>query len=150
MESDPTQLVGPGPACIVASRDEDMRPEIARGWAPELELQAAIATVCVGSARDSRMDSNLRSNGAIAVTMNHPATYHGFQAKGRITEIGEPSAEQLEHVQAHVAAFAAEVERVGLSEEQLRRLLVADLISVTFAVHELYDQTPGPRAGARL
>jgi hypothetical protein len=42
------------------------------------------------------------------------------------------------------------VEPVGLSEESLRRLVVSDLIAVTFAVHELYDQTPGPRAGARL
>jgi hypothetical protein len=150
MDSDPMEVVGPGPACIVASRDEDMRPEIARGWAPQLNREAAIASICVGAPRGSRMDSNLLSNGAIALTMSHPANYRGIQAKGRVSELGEPTAEQLERVEAHVAAFAVAVEPVGLSEESLRRLVVSDLIAVTFAVHEIYDQTPGPRAGARL
>ena len=144
------EVVGPGPACIVASRNDDMRPEIARGWAPELNQEAAIASICVGAARGSRMDSNLRSNGAIALTMSHPANYRGIQAKGRVSEITGPSAAQLERVEAHVAAFAADVEPLGLSEENLRRLLLAELIAVTFEVHELYDQTPGPRAGVRL
>jgi hypothetical protein len=73
-----------------------------------------------------------------------------IQAKGRVTAVGEPSAEQLERVRAHVAAFAAEIEPLGLSPELTRRLLVPELFAVTFAVHELYDQTPGARAGARL
>jgi hypothetical protein len=150
MDPDPMEVVGAGPACIVASRDDDLRPEIARGWAPELNREAAIASICVGAARGSRMDLNLHSNGAIALTMSHPANYRGIQVKGRVSAIGEPTAEQLERVEAHVAAFAVEVEPLGLSEENLRRLLVRDLIAVTFAVHELYDQTPGPRAGARL
>jgi hypothetical protein len=150
MDSDPRQAVGPGPACIVASRDEDMRPQIARGWAPELNEEAGIATVCVGAARDSTMGSNLLSNGAIALTMSHPANYRGIQAKGRVRAVSEPTAEQIERVQAHVASFAALVEPLGLSEEQLRRLLVPDLMAVTFAVNELYDQTPGPKAGAPL
>jgi Pyridoxamine 5'-phosphate oxidase len=150
MDSDPAQVVGPGPGCIVATRDEEMRPEIARGWAPEVNEEAAIATVCIGAERDSKMGSNLLSNGAIALTMTHPTTYRGIQAKGRVSDVGEPTAEQLERVQAHLAAFAAQVELLGLGRELTRRLLVPDLMAVTFAVHELYDQTPGPRAGARL
>jgi hypothetical protein len=150
MDPDPMLLVGRGPACIVASRDEDMRPEIARGWAPELDGEAAIASICVGAARDSRMAANLRSNGAIALTMSHSANYRGIQVKGRVGEVGEPTAEQLERVEAHIAAFAADVAPLGLTEEMLRRLVVPDLIAVTFAVHELYDQTPGPQAGVRL
>jgi Pyridoxamine 5'-phosphate oxidase len=139
-----------GPAVIVATRDENLRPEIVRGWAPELAADGTTATLCVGASRDSQTLANLRANGAIAVTAGLPTTYRMVQLKGRLTAMAEPSAEQLGRVEAHVAAFAAEVEPLGLTLEQAQRLITPEFVSVTFAVAEAYDQTPGPRAGARM
>jgi hypothetical protein len=150
VDVDLTQLVGAGPACIVAGRDDRMRPEIARGWAPELAPDGASGSVCVGVARDSRLGSNLAANGSIAVTMSHAANYRGVQLKGQVTSLADPNADDLARVEAHMQAFVAAVEPVGLTEAQMRRLLTPELIAVTFTVDEMYDQTPGPRAGARL
>jgi hypothetical protein len=60
------------------------------------------------------------------------------------------TAAQLERVDAHVAAFVAEVEPVGLPAELARRYVHYDFIAITVAVRERYDQTPGPHAGARV
>jgi hypothetical protein len=139
-----------GLVIVVASRDDAMRPEIARGWGPEVAPDATSATVCVAAARDSRMGSNLAANGAIAMTMGLPTTYQFFQLKGRVTAIEDASAEQLARAEAHAAAFADEVVPLGLTREQGLRLFHPDLIAVSFDVHERYDQTPGPGAGARV
>jgi hypothetical protein len=39
---------------------------------------------------------------------------------------------------------------MGLSAEQARRFLHHELVAVTFSIREVFDQTPGPGAGARL
>jgi len=147
----PTELaefVHGGVAAIAATRDEAMRPHIARAWGPDVDGETV--TLCLGAAPDSRAAENLRANGAIAVTFSLPTTYRGVQMKGVAGEVGEPSAAQLERVEAHVEAFVEQTVQVGLTPEQGRRFSRGPLVAVTFDVIELYDQTPGPGAGARL
>jgi hypothetical protein len=139
-----------GVAAVAASRDARLRPQVVRAWGLKVGPDGASATICVGAARDSQTLANLQDNGAISVTMVVPSTYRMIQMKGHVTAVAEPSAEQLARVDAHAAAFAEEVRPMGLSAEQARRFLGSDLVAVTFSVHEVYDQTPGPGAGARL
>jgi hypothetical protein len=135
---------------VAASRDARLRPQVVRAWGLKVGLDGASATICVGAARDSQTLANLQDNGAISVTMVVPSTYRMIQMKGQVISVAEPSAEQLARVEAHAAAFAEEVRPMGLSAEQARRFLSSDLVAVSFSVHEIYDQTPGPGAGARL
>jgi hypothetical protein len=53
-------------------------------------------------------------------------------------------------VEEHLAAFGRDVEQVGMPGDSGRRLIDRRLAAVTVAVRELYDQTPGPNAGAPL
>lgn len=96
------------------------------------------------------MRDNLQSNGAIAVTCSQPTSYRTVQLKGRVATIADPSAEQLADVDRHAEAFSSEAEQVGLGPGSGFRLLDRALVSVTFNVAEVYDQTPGPNAGARI
>jgi hypothetical protein len=139
-----------GLVVVVASRDAAMRPEIARGWGPEVAPDGTSATVCVAAARDSQMGSNLAANGAIAMTMGLPTTYQFFQLKGHVTAIEDVSAEQIARAEAHAAAFAEAVGPLGLTREQGLRMFHPKLLAVSFDVHERYDQTPGPGAGVRV
>jgi Pyridoxamine 5'-phosphate oxidase len=150
MAEDLAQIARGGIVVVVASRDDEMRPEIARAWGPVVAPDAASVTICVVAARDSQFGSNLASNGAIAMTMGAPTTYQFFQLKGRVTAIADPTAEQVARAQAHAAAFAEAVLPLGLTREQGLRLFHPDLLAVSFDVHERFDQTPGPGAGARV
>jgi hypothetical protein len=67
-----------------------------------------------------------------------------------VIDLCAPAAELLARVEEHFAAFADEVEQVGISRDGARRLLDSELVAVSFSVRELYDQTPGPNAGGRL
>ena len=143
-------LLALGVATIVATRDEELRPEIARGWGISVSPDRSGATLCIEAPRGSRMRTNLERNGAIAVTCSLPTSYRTIQLKGEAFDLREPTPQQLEDVERHAAAFAREAEQVGLPTGAGQRLVDPKLVAVTFSVRELYDQTPGPNAGAAL
>jgi len=139
-----------GVAIVVATRDDERRPELSRGWGPSVSDDGAETTLCVAAAPGSATLANLEANGAIAATFSDPPSYRTVQMKGEVVELCAPGAELLARVEEHFAAFADELERFGIARDAARMFLDADLVAVSFAVRELYDQTPGPSAGGPL
>jgi hypothetical protein len=139
-----------GVAVIVASRDDELRPQVGRGWGTEISADGESVTLCIGAPPDSPMRANLQHGRGIAATFTLPTSYRGVQIKGDVLELGEPTAQQLARVGEHLEAFARETEQVGLTRELARRLIDPVLLAVTFSARELYDQTPGASAGVRL
>jgi hypothetical protein len=147
---DVVELLSGGVATIVASRDEELRPEIARGWGIRISDDRSEATLCIEAAEGSPMRANLERNGALAVTCSLPTSYRTIQLKGEASDVRAPTPEQLADVARHADAFAREAEQVGLPLGTAQRLVDPGLAAVTLSVRELYDQTPGPNAGAAL
>ncbi len=139
-----------GIAIVVATRDDDMRPQITRGWGASVTDDGAALTLCVAAAEGSRTLDNLRANGAIAVTFCSPTTYHTVQAKGVATDLRQPEEPDLARRDEHIEDFLDQGEQVGLERELARRLTRGEVVAVTVAVRELYQQTPGPGAGTPL
>lgn len=144
------ELLLEGSATVVASRDDRMRPLLQRGWAVAVSEDGREVTVCVPAPPGSRMRENLESNGALAITCSRPTTYRTIQVKGEVVAIRDLTPEQRAAAEAHADAFSREVETLGLPPGGGRRMFDDDLVAVTIAPAELYDQTPGPKAGTRL
>jgi hypothetical protein len=144
------ELLLTGAATVVATRDERMRPQLQRGWAVAVSEDGREVTVCVPAAPGSRMRENLESNGALAITCSRPTTYRTVQVKGEVVAIRDITPEERASAEAHADEFSREVEAVGLPPGGGRRLFDGELVAVTIAATELYDQTPGPKAGTRL
>jgi hypothetical protein len=150
---DPTvvEFIHGGVAVGVATRDDDLRPEFARGWGPEVSADGRSVRLCVSAPEGSLMRANLEQNGAVAVGFSPPTIARAVQVKGVANVVGEPEAADLERVQRHVRSFVAEAARIGAPEELSQRMFVgAGLIAIEFSVDEVFDQTPGPTAGRRL
>lgn len=139
-----------GIAIVVATRDDDMRPQIARAWGTGVADDGSALTICVTAAEGSRTLDNLRANGAIALTFSSPTTYRTVQAKGVVTDLREPSERDLARRDEHLEDVLDQGEQVGIERQLARRLARGDAIAVTVALLELYEQTPGPGAGTRL
>jgi hypothetical protein len=135
---------------VVATRDDYLRPSIARAWGLAASSDGAEVALCVAAPAGSSTRANLESNGAIAVTCSQPSTYRTVQLKGHVIAVSETSDDHLAAVDEHVEAFSREAEAVGLPPGSGRRFTDAGLVAVSFTVSEVYDQTPGPNAGARL
>ena len=135
----------------VATRDDDLRPEFARGWGPEVSSDGRSLRLCLVAPVGSRMRSNLEQNGAVAVGFSPPTIARAVQVKGLVSAVGEPETADLERVERHVRSFVLEATQIGAQEEFAQRMFVRPgLVSVQFAIAEVFDQTPGPTAGRRL
>jgi hypothetical protein len=145
------EFIHGGVAVGVATRDDQLRPEFARGWGSEVSADGRSLRVCVVAPEGSRMRANLEQNGAVAVGFSPPTIARAVQVKGVASVVREPEESDLERVERHVQSFVAEAERIGAPTELSRRLFVGTgLIAVQFSIDEVFDQTPGPTAGRRL
>ena len=151
LDPDVVELIQGGVAVGVATCDDDLRPEFARGWGPEVSADGRSVTLCVSAPEGSRMRANLERNGALAVGFSPPTIARAVQLKGVATRVAESDAADLERVERHLRSFVAECERIGAPAELSRRMFVGTgMVAVRFPIDEVFDQTPGPTAGRRL
>jgi hypothetical protein len=145
------EFIHGGVAVGVATRDDHLRPEFARGWGPEVSADGRSLKLCVAAPEGSRMRANLELNGAVAVGFSPPTIARAVQVKGVATGVAEPDAADLERVERHVQSFVAEAARIGAPAELSRRMFAGTgLVAIAFSIDEVFDQTPGPTAGRRL
>jgi hypothetical protein len=147
-EADLATMVAGGVAIFVVTASADGRPAITRGWGPRYDHDSSTITLAITAPASSPTLANLESGGAIAVTISEPLTYRTIQVKGTVEHAGAPSADDRARVQTHLERFGAEVEQLGVVGAE--RLFLGDLRVVSFAVAEMFVQTPGPDAGRRL
>ena len=144
-------FVHSGVAVGVATRDETLRPVLARAWGPQVSEDRRSLTLCVATADGSAMRANLERNAAVAIGFCPPTIAKAVQLKGVALVVGEPVAEDLARVERHVDAFMAECVRIGVAPELSSRMFDgSSLVLIDVSIEEGFDQTPGPTAGRRL
>ncbi len=94
--------------------------------------------------------ANLRANGRMALTCVLPTNYRQVQLKGAYCCGGDTTAGDIRRAEGHRDAFIEQCEQVGLARNLTMRLWPSDLVLVRFVVQEMFNQTPGPSAGAAL
>lgn len=137
-------------AVHVATRDAALVPDEVMGAAALLEPDGRRLTVYLPVATSATSLANLRENGAIAVVLSEPLTHRTLQLKGRAGSIRPAREDEREAVERRAAGFDAQVVAIGLPPGAVRRRTRWPCHAVTFEVAELYEQTPGPRAGEPL
>jgi predicted pyridoxine 5'-phosphate oxidase superfamily flavin-nucleotide-binding protein len=135
---------------IVGTVDDDGLPEATRGWG--VEVAAGGREVRLLLAENAAVTlANLATNGRIALTATHFVSLDSVQLKGHAVAVGPRTSADRIRFDAYCAGCVqviSEIDRVPA--ELVRRIVVADVVACVFAVEEVYDQTPGPAAGARL
>jgi len=147
-------FIASGVSVVVGTRDEGLVPEMVRAWGPHVNRDRQSIRVCVPEATSVRTRTNLVGNGRIAVAFSFPSSYETVQLKGCHLRTTRPSVEDLLRVERHRESFADVNQSLGVPRTRVeafwRRELVASPLFVTihFVVHAIFDQTPGPAAGA--
>src|SRR5262245_3106965 len=143
-----------GVSVVVGTRDEGLVPEIVRAWGPHVNRDRRAARLRVPEATSVRTRINLVGNGRIAVTLSLPSNYETVQLKGHHLRTTRPSVEDLARVDRHRESFASVNESIGVPRSRVeafwRRELTGSSLFVTihFVVEAIFNQTPGPAAGA--
>jgi hypothetical protein len=139
-----------GVVVVAATRSAQNVPELTRGWGPRVWDDGTVVTLCLSTTTGSRTRENLEQNGTVAATFVLPTTYRGVQLKGEVTSTSEPTEDELRRVDEHLARLTGQTRVLGVPDEVMARLRKPPFVCVSFRVQEVYDQTPGPGAGARL
>ena len=106
--------------------------------------------MCVEAAPNSALARNLESGSPVAATVARLASQTTVQLKGPVVEVAAPTPDRLDAIAAHVDGFVAETAVVGVPESIARALVGPDPLTVTIAVAERFDETPGQDAGRPL
>jgi general stress protein 26 len=144
-----SELLETGAAIMVATRDEDLRPHVTRGWGGRLDAAAEALELALTVSDDLHVVADLEANGEIAVTVVSPTSYLAMQVTGHVEWIGQVGPDDRERIDTHLARFVDEVTTVGMSPT-VARIAGDRFVAVRIALRQFFEQTPGARAGSRM
>jgi hypothetical protein len=145
-----TTLVEPGSSLIVGTVGSDGDPRATRAWAAKVVDADQRRVRIVVSADDPVVVESL-AGGLVAVTGADVRTLRSRQMKGRVHVVEPPTDDDLAMMAEHSTAFMEAVhETDGNPISELQRLLPNTVVVVEVVADELYDQSPGPDAGAAV
>lgn len=137
----------PGTSILVGSVDAAGVPACCRGIALVADDACANATVYVPLATSRDIVANAATTRRLAVVASHPVDHASIQLKGAVREIRLAGAAEEQLVKERLDAFAAVLDKLGLPRRITRSVSHWPAFAIELAVDELYDQTPGPKAG---
>jgi hypothetical protein len=134
----------------VGTRDERLEPCGCRATALKVEDDGKHAVVYVPKAASTRIFENLRANGRVAISMARPADERAVQVKGLMLFSWDAKAEEEAFARVQWAGFLGQLEGIGLPGAATSSWNVFPCVAVRLKVTAVFNQTPGPDAGAAL
>ena len=145
-----------GVSVVVGTRDSACVPDAVRAWGPRVGRDGRTISLCVAAATSGSALRNLRDNGRVAVIFCLPTNYKTIQLKGRFLGSARPNGQDLAAVERHRDSFTASATGVGVDRRFMQGLWQKELVEsavmlkIRFVAEQVFDQTPGPDAGAQL
>jgi len=147
------EMMRRGVSVNVASRDAALRPSLMRAMASDVSSDGRRITLFLARSQSAQLLQDIASTGRVAVVFSEPATHVSVQLKARAAHLRPATEADRPALERYLASMEIELARVRIPAELTRALLawrLDDLVAVTFAPHESYDQTPGARSGNLL
>lgn len=144
------KFVTGGVSVIVATVDADGVPTCCRGIALSSKDDFDTVTVYVPAATAQETVANVATTRRIAVGCSHPLSHETIQIKGltRGVRLAPPADEAF--VRERLDRLAAVLDEIGLPRRVGRSLAHWPAFAIDLSVEEVFDQTPGPKAGVAV
>lgn len=134
----------------VGTRNEQLEPCGCRATAVKVEDDGRHVVVFVPKAAAPAVFENLRTNGRVAISTARPADDRAAQVKGLMLFSWDATAEEEAFARGQWAGFLAQLDGIGLPGIATRSWRVFPCVAVRVKVTAVFNQTPGPDAGAAL
>ena len=137
-------------AIQLATSGVELAPQSVRGFGVRFDDDDTLRVGLVDAQAPAFLAA-LREAGRLAVNLTHPTTFHGRQLKGPLVEIEEPSAGAAQAAREYFARFVVALAQIGLTPDQCRGMFhTSPTRWIRVRPEQLFNQTPGVGAGARL
>lgn len=137
----------------VATSDSVGRPLVARAVAARVSQDGGRLTVLIDGRANAALVAAVAGTGRLAVVFTEPSTHRSIQIKDNHATVADPTAEEAALPGPYIDGFSAELAGMGFTEAFVRAVMAfdpADLVALHLDPAEVFDQTPGPKAGERI
>jgi hypothetical protein len=144
-----TAFLERGCAMVVGTVSADGEPHAQRGWGCSVLGPTTVRLLLDSS--DPVLLEHISTGSRIAVTSADVRNLRSVQLKGRVTAV-EPAAEaDLARCDRHNEELFTDIFETDFFPRRLtERMVPPGYLVAVVEVEELFDQTPGPGAGARV
>jgi hypothetical protein len=151
VKTETARFLGDKAALVVGSVGVDGRPYAARGWGLTLVDPVTGASRLLLDERDRQRMVHLAGGGAISVTGSDVVTLRSCQVKGYVEGFEEVTAADEIHAAHYCDGYFGDIEAADhFPRRLLERHRPDGLFACRFVVEDVFDQTPGPHAGAPI
>jgi hypothetical protein len=141
------ELLASGVAIEVATRDASLIPDVTTAMGVMVRDATTILLYLPHCARTTAALRNIDDNGMVAATFTRPSDDRGVQMKGKVRSVRDATPDDRCIQELYRGGLAEQFAFVGIPRSVTRRLRFYPSVVVELEVREVYDQTPGPRAG---
>ena len=134
----------------IATRNAALQPNGARAIAVTVEEDGAHLVVYVARVAAARILPDLETNGQAAVGFGRPVDDRACQVKGLFLGVREATDEERPRVLAQWDGFLGSLEQIGIPRAATKTWVTWPAVAIRLRANALFNQTPGPQAGAPL
>jgi len=140
----------PGVSTIVGSVDCDGNPSCCRAVGLKSENDLATVTVFVPMATSQETIANVAATRRLAIVTTHPISHCATQLKGIVERTRPAREDEQPFIEAFLGGFGGVLNTIGYPLRVTRSVVHWPAYALEMRVEEIYEQSPGPRAGTRL
>jgi hypothetical protein len=135
---------------IVGSVDAQGTPACCRAVALRSSDGLATVTVFVPMATSRETMANVATTRRLAVVSTQPIEHCATQLKGIAESTRVAREDEQPFVRQHLGSFAAVLNSLGYPPRVTNAVVHWPAFAIEMRVDEIYEQSPGPKAGTRL
>ena len=139
-----------GVAIHLGTRDAALEPKGARAAAVQVGPDGAHLIVYIATVAAERLLPDLEANGQAAVVFGRPTDDRACQVKGVFVDARPATNEERSLVDAQWEGFIEKCERIGIPRASSAGWLTWPATAISLRATAVFNQTPGPGAGAQL
>ncbi|MGE0359403.1 MAG: pyridoxamine 5'-phosphate oxidase family protein [Vicinamibacterales bacterium] len=143
-----TAFLQQGVAINIGTRNARLAPSACYVGAALVDPDRKHLTVFVPEVGAGRVLADLQANGQAAVVFARPEDDRACQVKGTFVSARPATDAESPIVHEQYAGFLRQLEIIGMPGESTRSWIVWPAVAVRLRVTAVFDQTPGPKAGA--
>jgi hypothetical protein len=134
----------------IGTRNGSLEPNGARALAVKVDDDGSHLEVFVAEVAAARVLPDLEANGQIAVDFGRPIDERACQVKGTCVGVRPATDRDRAIVMAQWDGFLASLEQIGIPRVASASWITWPAVAIRLKATALFEQTPGPAAGAPL
>jgi hypothetical protein len=139
-----------GTSVLVGTVDRHLMPACCRAIALTSADDLASVTTYVPVATSQTTIANIAMSHRMAVVVTHPVDHFSVQLKGITGTVRLARDDEAPLVNERLEQFADVLHSLGVPRRVTRAVTHWPVFAIEMRVEDVYEQTPGPRAGSRL